>query len=50
MDEEDLQELRDSRNLVDTTDEMDIARGTQPGHGDDEEQKCAQCMPFLCTV
>ncbi|KAK0466836.1 uncharacterized protein EV420DRAFT_1617123 [Desarmillaria tabescens] len=29
MDEEDLQELKDSRNLVDTTDEMDFMGGTQ---------------------
>ncbi|KAF7371047.1 G-patch domain [Mycena sanguinolenta] len=38
MDEEDLQELRDSRNVVDTTDEMDLTGGTKPGNGDDEEQ------------
>ncbi|KAJ6485636.1 hypothetical protein C8R45DRAFT_1062616 [Mycena sanguinolenta] len=38
MDEEDLQELKDSRNVVDTTDEMDLTGGTKPGHGDDEEQ------------
>lgn len=29
MDEEDLQELRDSRNLVDTTDEMDFTSGNK---------------------
>lgn len=29
MDEEDLQEIKDSRNLVDTTDEMDFMGGTQ---------------------
>lgn len=29
MDEEDLQELKDSRNLVDTTDEMDLMGGTK---------------------
>ncbi|KAK7031616.1 hypothetical protein R3P38DRAFT_821959 [Favolaschia claudopus] len=38
MDEEDLQELKDSRNVVDTTDEMDLAREAAMGHGDDEEQ------------
>lgn len=29
MDEEDLQELRDSQKLVDTTEEMDILGGTE---------------------
>jgi hypothetical protein len=29
MDEEDLQDLKDSRNLVDTTEEMDFMSGTQ---------------------
>lgn len=29
MDEEDLQDLKDSRNIVDTTDEMDFMGGTQ---------------------
>ncbi|KAJ7623714.1 hypothetical protein FB45DRAFT_926546 [Roridomyces roridus] len=38
MDEEDLQELKDSRKIVDTADEMDLTAGTQLGHGDDEEQ------------
>ncbi|KAF7345375.1 G-patch domain [Mycena venus] len=38
MDEEDLQELRDGREVVDTTDEMDLAGGMKTGHGDDEEQ------------
>ncbi|KAJ7881164.1 hypothetical protein B0H13DRAFT_2049820 [Mycena leptocephala] len=38
MDEEDLQELRDGRDVIDTTDEMDLASGMQTGHGDDEEQ------------
>jgi G patch domain-containing protein 1 len=43
MDEEDLQELRDGRDVIDTTDEMDLASGMQTGHGDDEEQECVQC-------
>ncbi|KAJ7860476.1 hypothetical protein B0H14DRAFT_3863818 [Mycena olivaceomarginata] len=38
MDEEDLQELKDGRDVVDTTDEMDLAGGMKTGHGDDEEQ------------
>ncbi|KAJ7272738.1 hypothetical protein B0H12DRAFT_1091797 [Mycena haematopus] len=38
MDEEDLQELRDGRDVVDTTDEMDLVGGTKTGYGDDEEQ------------
>ncbi|KAF7317694.1 G-patch domain [Mycena kentingensis (nom. inval.)] len=38
MDEEDLQDLRESRNIVDTTEEMDLTAGTQRGPGDDEEQ------------
>ncbi|KAJ6580975.1 hypothetical protein B0H19DRAFT_1113098 [Mycena capillaripes] len=38
MDEEDLQELRDGRDIIDTTDEMDLAAGINAGHGDDEEQ------------
>ena len=29
MDDEDLQDLKDSRNLVDTTEEMDFMGGTQ---------------------
>ncbi|KAJ7230482.1 hypothetical protein GGX14DRAFT_547288 [Mycena pura] len=39
MDEKDLQDIRESQNLVDTTEEMDLTVGTQLGHGDDEEQK-----------
>ena len=29
MDDEDLQDIKDSRNLVDTTEEMDFMGGTQ---------------------
>lgn len=29
MDDEDLQDIKDSRNLVDTTEEMDFTGGTQ---------------------
>lgn len=42
MDEEDLQELKDSKKLVDTTAEMDFLGGTQAelnGRGDDENDK-----------
>ncbi|KAF8159383.1 hypothetical protein B0H34DRAFT_654370 [Crassisporium funariophilum] len=41
MDEEDLQDLKDSRNLVDTTEEMDFLGGTQKelqGKNDVDEQ------------
>lgn len=31
MDDEDLQELKDSRNLIDTTDEMDLTGGSRGG-------------------
>ena len=40
MDDEDLQDIRDSRNLVDTTEEMDFLGGTQKeleGKDDDNE-------------
>lgn len=40
MDEEDLQDQKDSRNLVDTTEEMDFMGGTQAelqGEGSDKE-------------
>ncbi|KDR80804.1 hypothetical protein GALMADRAFT_135911 [Galerina marginata CBS 339.88] len=38
MDEEDLQDLKDSRNIVDTTEEMDFLGGTQAElHGKTEE-------------
>jgi G patch domain-containing protein 1 len=43
MDEEDLQELRESRTLVDTTEEMDLAGGTaaelKPHHGEDDTEQ-----------
>jgi G patch domain-containing protein 1 len=40
MDEEDLQELKDGRDLIDTTDEMDLATGAhaERGDGDDEQE------------
>lgn len=44
MDEEDLQELRESKNLVDTTEEMDLTGGTaaelkrKQGAGDEAEE------------
>ena len=36
MDEEDLQDIKDSRNLVDTTEEMDLSGGTKMEGIDDE--------------
>lgn len=44
MDEEDLQELKDSRSLVDTTDEMDLTGGTkaelQQRGAEETEREC----------
>lgn len=43
MDEEDLQELKDGKSLVDTTDEMDLLGGTQAElnrRGGDPEEEC----------
>jgi hypothetical protein len=40
MDEEDLQELKDSRNMVDTTDEMDLTGG----RGADFEESEKECV------
>ncbi|KAJ7089863.1 hypothetical protein B0H15DRAFT_839551 [Mycena belliarum] len=39
MDEEDLQELKDSRDLVDTTDEMQLAGGMQSSSGGNDEEQ-----------
>ncbi|KAF7289085.1 G-patch domain [Mycena chlorophos] len=44
MDEEDLQDLRENRNLVDTTDEMDLTAGTPQGQGDDEQDSVARAL------
>nr|GAT51423.1 G-patch domain [Mycena chlorophos] len=44
MDDEDLQDLRENRNLVDTTDEMDLTAGTQQGQGDDEQDSVARAL------
>ncbi|KAG5644860.1 hypothetical protein DXG03_007501 [Asterophora parasitica] len=41
MDEEDLQELKDSRNLVDTTEEMDL---TGTGRGEPEDDSMASAL------
>lgn len=40
MDEEDLQELKDSRNMVDTTEEMDLTGG----RGMDFEESEKECV------
>jgi G patch domain-containing protein 1 len=40
MDEEDLQELKDSRNVVDTTEEMDLTGG----RGMDVEESEKECV------
>ncbi|KAJ4474861.1 hypothetical protein J3R30DRAFT_3337189 [Lentinula aciculospora] len=37
MDEEDMQDIRDSRKIVDTTDEMDLTTGRQPEGQDDPD-------------
>ncbi|TFK39732.1 hypothetical protein BDQ12DRAFT_681110 [Crucibulum laeve] len=50
MDEEDLQELRESRNLIDTTEEMDFLGGTkndvrqQGSSGDPEQDSIAKAL------
>jgi G patch domain-containing protein 1 len=47
MDEEDIQELKDSKKLVDATEEMDFLGGTQAeqrGGVDDEFEK--EYVPF----
>lgn len=49
MDEEDIQDLKDSRTIVDTTEEMDFLGGTQAElHGktaEDDSEK--EWVPFL---
>lgn len=42
MDEEDLQDIKDSRKIVDTTDEMDLVSG-QTENQDDE---CVRILLF----
>ncbi|RDB18586.1 G patch domain-containing protein 1 [Hypsizygus marmoreus] len=44
MDEEDLQELRDSRKLVDTADEMDLTGGAMPGVDEPEKDSIAATL------
>ncbi|KAF9466188.1 hypothetical protein BDZ94DRAFT_1252313 [Collybia nuda] len=44
MDEEDLQELKDSRVLVDTTDEMDFSGGNKVVAGDSEQDSIASAL------
>ncbi|GLB41621.1 putative protein of unknown function (DUF1604) [Lyophyllum shimeji] len=44
MDEEDLQELRDSRKLVDTTDEMDFAGTSKAGVDEPEKDSIASAL------
>ena len=44
MDEEDLQDLKDSKQIVDTTEEMDFLGGTQAAlrakEADDSDKEC----------
>lgn len=52
MDEEDLQELRESRTLVDTTQEMDLTGGTaaelkRRQVGNDGEQEYVRFLTIL---
>lgn len=48
MDDEDLQDLKDSRNLVDTADEMDLTGGTKSDLAhrgvEDLEQECVKLI------
>ena len=55
MDEEDLQDLKESRKLVDTTEEMDLSGGTQAElrsktNDDETEAECVFTLLFrhLC--
>jgi len=43
MDEEDLQELKDSRSIVDTTEEMDL----KSGHEANVEESEKECVIFV---
>ena len=43
MDEEDLQDLKDSRTLIDTTEEMDLTAGSKSSL---EETECVACCPL----
>lgn len=46
MDEEDLQELKDSRNMVDTTEEMDLTGG----RGMNVEESEKECVVFTDDI
>jgi G patch domain-containing protein 1 len=47
MDEEDLQDLKDSRNLVDATEEMDFLGSTQAElRSKDDETEAEYVLPF----
>jgi G patch domain-containing protein 1 len=46
MDEEDLQELKDSRNMVDTTEEMDLTGG----RGADFEESEKEYVEFAYDI
>ena len=53
MDEEDLQDLKDSRNLVDVTEEMDFLGGTQAelrGNADEDIDKELVANSLLVTL
>lgn len=44
MDEEDIQDIRDSRKIVDTTDEMDLTSGKQIESQDDADAECVHIL------
>ncbi|KAF5316646.1 hypothetical protein D9619_006245 [Psilocybe cf. subviscida] len=44
MDEEDLQDLKDSRNIVDTTEEMDFLGGTQAALADEDKDPITRTL------
>jgi hypothetical protein len=46
MDEEDLQEIKDSRNVVDTTEEMDLTGG-RGGDLEESEKECVVLTMIL---
>ena len=55
MDDEDLQDIKDSRNLVDTTEEMDFMGGTQKelqskDDLDESDKEYVQTSLYICLT
>lgn len=47
MDEEDLQEIRDSKKIVDTTDEMDLTAGLRASKDELETEYVCSIQSFV---